>query len=97
MIGKRVLVVGNSMSVRIYHKGKLIEVHERLNDPNRSKSTKNHHRKPWEQNLDDVDATLQRTAKVGKSCERLAGKILSQGGGFVDLRMVWGILSLVSV
>ena len=37
---QKVIVIGNSRQVSIYHKGKLIEVHNRITDPYISKSTK---------------------------------------------------------
>jgi hypothetical protein len=47
-IGAKVVLLGSSSHVSIYRDGKLIETHERLTDPHRSKSTKPQHLKPWE-------------------------------------------------
>jgi hypothetical protein len=45
----KVVVIGNSRQVSIYHKGKLIEVHDRITDPYISKSTKECHKAAcWE-------------------------------------------------
>ena len=49
--GKSVVVLGGRTHVSIYCNGKLLEVHDRLTDPHRSKSTKPHHLKPWERSL----------------------------------------------
>jgi hypothetical protein len=89
-----VLCIGNSTTVSIYHKGKLIEVHEKLTDPNRSKQTKSHHLKPWEQSIQDGSMYRKRAQKIGPDVDRLVTIILGQGAGFIDTRKIWGILSL---
>lgn len=93
-IKREVVVLGNSKQVSIYHKGKLIEVHDRLTDPHRSKSTKSHHLKPWEQAMKDDSHYRTRAAQIGPSVEKMVTILISQGHGFIDTRKVWGILSL---
>lgn len=80
----------------IYHRGKLIDIHVRLQGDNalQSKSTKLHHRKPWEQAMQDHSAYRERAQLIGPDCDRLVLIILSQGQGFIDTRKIWGILSL---
>ena len=92
--GKSVVVLGGVRNVSIYHAGKLLEVHERLTDPHKSKSTKPHHLKPWEQSLQDDTSYRQRARALGPQVDAMIEKILAQGKGFIDLRKVWGILSL---
>ena len=92
--GKSVVVLGGLRHVSIYHAGKLLEVHERLTDPHKSKSTKPHHLKPWEQSLQDDTSYRQRARALGPQVDAMIEKILAQGKGFIDLRKVWGILSL---
>ena len=92
--GKSVVVLGGTRQVSIYLAGKLLEVHERLTDPLKSKSTKPHHLKPWEQSLTDETPYRQRARALGPQVEAMIEKILGQGKGFIDLRKVWGILSL---
>ena len=89
-----VTVIGNSTKVAIYHKGKLIEVHDRLHDRARSKSTKRHHLKPWEQACDNPDGLRGIAEKIGPAVEAVVLKILKRGDGFIDFRRIWGILSL---
>ena len=48
LIGEDIQVIGNQTTVWLYHVGRLVETHLRVADPNRSKSTKLHHMKPWE-------------------------------------------------
>jgi len=91
---KTVTVIGNSRTVSIYHEGKLVETHQRITDRARSKSTKRHHLKPWEQVCSNPDGLRGEALKIGHSVERLVHKVLERGDGFIDFRRVWGILSL---
>lgn len=91
---ENVFIIGGENQVTIYHKGKMIEVHERLNDPHRSKQTKPHHLKPWEQAMGEGSFYRERALKIGPDVERMIIILLSQGQGFIDTRKIWGILSL---
>lgn len=93
-IGKEVSVLGNSRQVAIYLKGRLLELHPRVTDPAVSKSTKPHHRKPWEREMENGSMYRQRARKIGASVEELIVRLLEKGDGFVDTRKIWGILSL---
>lgn len=92
--GEEVVVLGNSKLVSIYHKGRLLEVHERITNPHQSKSTKPQHLKPWERTLQDASFYCQRAARVGPHVEEMVHRLLKQGQGFIDTRKIWGILSL---
>lgn len=93
-VGEAVLILGTNERIAIYHRGKLIETHERLTDPYRSKQTKPQHLKPWERALSDKSLYRQRARQLGSAVEELIVILLAQGQGFVDTRKVWGILSL---
>lgn len=93
-IDQEVTVLGNSKLVSIYHNGKLLEVHERLTDKYRSKSTKLNHLKPWERAMGDHSHYRTRALKIGADVERLVMILLEQGQGFIDTKKIWGILSL---
>ncbi len=93
-VGKEVFIIGSAGQVAIYHEGKLLEVHQRLQDPRRSKSTKPQHLKPWERAMEDGSLYRRRAAKLGTHVETLVLKLLGQGQGFIDTRKIWGILSL---
>lgn len=56
-IGEEVLVLATQSQVSIFHRGRLVEVHDRIltNDVLRSKSTKTHHLKPWEREMRSED------------------------------------------
>ena len=92
--GKSVVVLGNKTHVSIYLDGQLLEVHDRINDPYISKSTKEHHLKPHERVMEDGAFYVKRAGKIGPFCAKLVATILECGQGFVDTRKVWGILSL---
>lgn len=68
-------VIGNSKQVSIYHKGKLIEVHDRITDPCVSKSTKPHHMAPWERSLKDGSYYRTMAAKLGPYVEQVIVQI----------------------
>ncbi len=93
-VHKTVTVLGNSKSVAIYHAGKLIETHERLWCRTRSKSTKPHHLKPWEQVCANPDGLRGEARKLGPCVEQLVTRILHRGDGFIDFRRIWGLLAL---
>lgn len=93
-VRKEVSVIGNSKLISIYHAGKLIEVHDRNTDRNRSKSTKPQHRKPWERACENPDGLKEIARKVGPAVEAFVTRILHFGDGFIDFRKIWGILSL---
>jgi len=92
--GQEVAVVASCMRVAIYHKGRLVETHERIRSAHHSKSIKDHHQKSWEKTLNDHAHYLRRAGEIGPDVERLVQAILLEGEGFVDTRRVWGILSL---
>ncbi len=99
LIHEPVMILASSTEVSIYHKGTLIEVHPRIpaEDELHSKSTKEHHKKPWERAMNDPSQYRQRAQAIGPDCDRLILVLLQQGQGFVDTRKVWGILSLEKV
>ncbi|MBF0558025.1 MAG: IS21 family transposase [Nitrospirae bacterium] len=89
-----VAVIGDSKQVSIYHKGKLIEVHDRITDPFISKSTKECHKAPWQRSIMEGSFYRKRAAKLGPYVEEIIVRLLIQGNGFIDTRKVWGILAL---
>jgi hypothetical protein len=93
-IGQEVLVLGGRERIAVYHRGILIETHDRLTDPYRSKQTKPEHLKPWERALSDHSPYRERARKLGPAVEQLIVILLTRGQGFIDTRKVWGILSL---
>jgi hypothetical protein len=93
-VGQEVVVLGGKTQVSIYMKGKLFEVHDRINNPYIAKSTKAHHLKPHERVMQDGSFYIKRAERIGPFTAKLIETILAAGQGFVDTRKVWGILSL---
>jgi len=92
--GKKVVILGNSKQIMLYHKGQLIEVHPRVTDPRQSKSTKPQHLKPWERAMQEDSMYRERAAKIGPYVDEMILRLISRGEGFIDQRKIWGILSL---
>lgn len=88
------LVIANTLQVSIYVKGRLIEVYERLTDRFTTKACKDHLKEPWEKTLSDHGHYLKRAAEVGVNVERFISIVLARGEGFVDTKVVWGLLTL---
>ena len=82
--GSRIIVIGNSTQVSIYHKGKLIELHDRITDPNISKSTKECHKAPWQRSILEGSYYRKRAARLGPYVEEIIVRLLIQGNGFID-------------
>ena len=87
-INKPVTVIGTSIQVAIYHAGKLIKTHGRVTGRARSKSTKRHHLKPWEQACDNPDGLRSLGAKIGPSVEAVIRRVLLDGEGFINYRRI---------
>lgn len=92
--GEKVVVLGGSKQISIYHQGKLLEVHARISDPNQSKSTKPEHLKPWERSMQDDSMYRRRASALGPYVDEMILRLLARGQGFIDTRKIWGILSL---
>jgi len=89
-----VTILGSAQQVWIYYRGKLLEVHARITDPQQTKSTKPEHLRPWERAMEDHSSYRRRAAALGPHVDEMILRMLSQGQGFIDTRKVWGILSL---
>jgi len=91
---EQALVIGNSRQVFIYCRGRLLEVYERVTDKFTKKACKDHYKEPWEKTLSDHGHYLKRAQEIGLNAERFIAIILARGEGFVDTRVVWGLLTL---
>lgn len=92
--GEKVFIIGNSKRVEIYHNCILIETHNKITCSHKNKSTKNHHLKPWEQVAKDSETYISKAQEMGPSVKRFVSELLLLGRGFVDIRKIWGVLSL---
>lgn len=91
---KDVTVIANTDFVSIYYEGRLLEVYDRIKDPYTAKACKDHYKEPWEKTLKDHGHYILKANSIGANVARFIEIILARGQGFVDTRVVWGILSL---
>lgn len=91
---QEVLVIGNTDLVSIYCAGRLLEVYPRIKDPFQMKDCKDHYKESWEKTLNDHGHYIARAEKLGSNVSRFVQIILARGEGFVDTRVVWGLLTL---
>ena len=79
-----------------YYNGFLLETHSRITSSFQSKSTKEHHLKPWEQIAQDSKLYIKRGEEMGPFVKQFISDLLMYGRGYVDTRKIWGILSSIS-
>ena len=88
-------VIGNGKKVSIYVAGRLLETYDRITDPFVSKACKDHYKESWEKTMNDHGHYVRHAEAIGENVSRFIQVILARGEGFVDTRVVWGILTLV--
>ncbi len=93
-IGQELQIMASKTLVSIYAKGKLLETYPRNINPFEPHSTKDHLLKPHMKIIKDHGHYLVRARKIGPNVECLIQKLLLQNQGYLDLRKIWGILSL---
>lgn len=92
--GGECLVIGNKTKITIYCKGLLLDIYDRITDQFVSKACKDHYKQDFEKTLNDHGYLIARGQKLGESVGHFIELILARGDGFVDLRVIWGLLSL---
>lgn len=88
------LVIGGSLQITIYCKGLLLDIYDRITDPFTSKACKDNYKQDFEKTLNDHGHLLVRGKKIGIAVGQFVELILCRGDGFVDTRVIWGLLSL---
>ena len=88
------LAIAGQTTVSIYMKGRLLEVYEKITDRFQTKSCKPHYQESWEKTLEDHGHYLRRALDIGIDVERFVACVLARGDGFVDTKVVWGLLTL---
>ena len=88
------LVIGNTEFISIYCAGRLIESYPKITDPFRKSDCKEHLREAFEKTLNDHGHYITMAEKIGPNASRFVQIILARGEGFVDNRIVWGLMSL---
>lgn len=94
LAGEEATVIGNTKKVSIYCFGRLLEVYDRIQDKFQMKSSKAHYQEPWEKDLQNHSHYIKKAEMIGPNVSRLIQIVLARGDGFVDTRVVWGILTL---
>jgi len=94
-IGKEIVVVATGTQVALYGGGRLVEIYDRLpaSSP-QTHATKDHLKKPWQKLEEENEGYLLLARKIGPNAEAFVRAALSRGQGFVDTRIIWGLLSL---
>ena len=92
--GQDCFIIGSQKQITIYCKGLLLDIYERITDPFTSKACKDHYKQDFEKTLKDHGHYVSRANKLGEAVGQFVEIILARGEGFVDLRVIWGLLSL---
>ncbi|MGK5094205.1 hypothetical protein WDW89_19595, partial [Deltaproteobacteria bacterium TL4] len=93
-VGKTVDIFATQAQVSIFYEGQFLEIYARIHDPNQRKASKPHLIPLHQKNLEDEQHYLQEALKIGEYVQRLVATLLNQKRGFINLRKIWGILSL---
>lgn len=93
-VGKTVDIFATQSQVSIFYEGQFLEIYSRVHDPNQRKASKPHLIPLHQKNLEDEQHYLQESLKIGEYAQRLVATLLNQKRGFINLRKIWGILSL---
>ena len=89
---QRVTVSEKDAQVHIYHKGKLIETHQKLTGEHSMHSTKPEHLGPWRRALEPTSIFRKASRRLGADVDQLILKVLERGQGYIELNTVWGII-----
>lgn len=93
-IGLETQILATKTQVCIFHKGTIIENYQRNWDPHIPYSIKDHLLKPHQKLIQDHHHYLKKAENIGPSVKTIVAKLLTQNQGYLDLRKIWGILSL---
>ena len=94
-IGTEVVVIATASQVSLYSGSRLLEVYVRIaaSSPG-THATKEHLKKPWQKLEEQNYGYLKVAARIGPNAEAFVRATLARGDGFVDTRIIWGLLSL---
>jgi len=94
-IGKETVVIATKEKVSIYCGSRLLEVYDRLSAAKvDTHATKDHLKKPWQKLEEQNCGYLGVASRIGPQAEAFVRATLARGDGFVDTRIIWGLLSL---
>jgi hypothetical protein len=92
--GQSVTLISNGEKLSIYCAGRLLEVYDVIKDKFQRQSCKDHYKSSSETNLENHAHYIKQAEAIGGNVSRMIQVILARGEGFVDTRVVWGILTL---
>jgi len=93
--GADVVAIATASHVALYAGKELLETYNRI--PAASSQTHDIHphlKKPWEKIEEQNAGLLALARKIGPNTEMFVRRVLERGQGFVDTRVIWGLLSL---
>lgn len=93
-IDKEAVVLGSKSRISIYISGFLIETYDRIVDKYQTHAIKDHLQKPWQKIEENNKGYIAHARRIGPHCEALIKALIQRGDGFVDTRILWGILAL---
>lgn len=92
--GQSVTVISNGEKLSIYCAGRLLEVYDVIKDQFQRQACKDHYKSSSETHLQNHAHYIKQAEAIGANVSRMIQIILARGEGFVDTRVVWGILTL---
>lgn len=94
LIGEELTALFTRAQVSFYHNGKFVDSYERLSNPDETHAIKEHLRKPWQKVIENNAHYLKKGSDIGPNAYRFIERVLCRGQGFVDTRIIWGLISL---
>lgn len=94
LIGQEVTALLTATHVSLYHSGTFVDNYERLTNLDVTHAIKEHLRKPWQKVEENNAHYLKKGSAIGPNARRFIERVLCRGQGFVDTRLIWGLLSL---
>jgi hypothetical protein len=93
-IEKEVVILGSKSRISIFANGNLIETYDRIKDQHQSHIIADHLKKPWQKVEENNKHYLDKAKRMGASVEAVIRVLVLRSEGFIDTRIIWGILSL---
>ncbi|MFN7903877.1 MAG: IS21 family transposase [Pseudobdellovibrionaceae bacterium] len=92
--GQDATVIGNNEKLAIYCGGRLLEVYDVIKDKFQRQTCKEHYKQAWEKDLQNHAHYIKLAESIGGNVARIVQIILARGEGFIDTRVIWGVLTL---
>lgn len=93
-IEKECVVLGSEHRVSIFCNGNLIETYDRIKGRHNTHAIQEHLRKPWQKIEENNQGYLRKAKQLGPNVEAMVRGLILRSSGFIDTRIIWGLLSL---